>query len=193
MSNAQPIADFLRLKREYDTLTLLGKGPSLDKYDPDNHAEGYVLGLNEVPLVLPCHYGFYLDRSLRVLNYPKHVVTFRHAANRSEHEGRGFYFTPWNMDQLTGEPSELPRFGSGSGTFALALMGEWGIKRVIFWGFDCMLHPLAGCPRNGKAVYANCVKDVCQFNTCSWTYDAVARGTRNVIRHYKFWVEFHHA
>lgn len=184
MSQAQPIAEFLNLKREHDTCTLLAKGPSLDKYDPAHHAEGYVFGVNEVPLVLPCHAALYIDVKIVDVDFPLHVTLFRLDKFKESHGGRGFSFAV----------GDLPRLGSGNGAgaFALTIMGLWGIKRVVLWGYDCMLQPLGGDPQGAAPLYAECVKPHCRFMQSSYTYEAVARTTRAVLDHFKFQVEFHH-
>jgi len=135
---AHPIADMFRLSRPSDSAVVLGKGPSLDEYEPKPN--DFVLGINEVPLVQRCDVVLFTDSPCDDLVFVDQTIVVRPWELRYSHGGCGFCFAykraPYNPLPEDNPAYEIPWMGQGSLTMAVIILGMWGFRRLDFWGCD---------------------------------------------------------
>lgn len=112
---------------------ILGKGPSLGKFDPDEYREenpGHVVwGVNETVEAFDCDYGTYQDEHLGVLKFPSLTVPVRKTIYGEDQGGRGYVYD---------HDVEIPkRIGKGTPSAVLYILGVWGLKEnILMVGFD---------------------------------------------------------
>lgn len=180
---ARPVRDLFRERTAPKEAVILGKGPSLDSFGPHIRRLGeYVLGVNEVPSVIPCDGALYVDHLMDLQDYTYTTDIFRPMTCRTAHAGRGWYFYKLVVREL-GDSWEhvIPNFGPGCGTMAVTLLGEWGVKKVTLHGFDS----LNGTSRVNGRRYAQVLGHNCIGPCANFDYTAHANGVRRALQFYE--------
>lgn len=156
MDQPKPINDLFKDVPKPRIGVLLGKGPSLDDYTGEV-GDAFVMGINEVPLAVPCHAAFYVDPLFARLGYPPGPLIIRPRTCKTAQNGRGYKFGTVHLGKR--RPVDgccpygaIPAIGPGVGPFALTIFGMWGVHRVCLWGFEQDWNDLANIE------YAECVK-----------------------------------
>jgi hypothetical protein len=132
-SGTKTIERFYRELPPPDRLVMLGKGPSLERYDPAEYRDWPVWGLNETMTQFPCDYGCYMDGHFKDLHIPPGVVLIRPDNHSGHHGRRGYTYQPSRIADGFG-----PRYQVVHSTAAVSLYicGMWGVKKILLVGFD---------------------------------------------------------
>jgi len=175
---AQSIVAFYRRAPPEDGV-LLGKGPSLDRYDPNSATTAYVLGINNVATVIPCSGAIYLDAVYNDAVFPEKLDIFRPSGRSLRHSGRGYCFNWARL--LKQQHRELPadcllQFGPGTASLAAALLGAWGIRRLRLVGMD----GVSGDPQG----YTTKVPEIRPGRASPDHYVAIGQGVMRACQHY---------
>jgi hypothetical protein len=128
-----------------DRAVLIGKGPSVDKYIPDTSG-AVVAAINEAAATFPCEYMFYTDRNAGDVEIPETVVPVRSAKTAEKHGGRGYSYV--SRDAI---PDEVRGCASAH---AVWILGKWGVKEILFVGFDGWDDP------RPAVQYGKCIKAI---------------------------------
>lgn len=146
------LRDFLETDcHEPPRAVVLGKGPSLDDYGLDRDRCGaFVVGLNEVAEVIPCHAAVHLDDFK--LEIAPEVLVFRPPIACCSSVDCTYVFERDDKPPKPGrEAYHLPHHGFGTATAAVTILGMWGIREILFAGFDSY-------PETMQAGYAKCLE-----------------------------------
>jgi len=141
---APPIAEFFAERPAPARAILLGKGPSLDSYDPACNNGAYVLGLNETAMLpeLCCNGVVFLDGPCWGCDYPSTVDVFRPYVHAASHGGRGWSFIgQLNPIEKNETGLHLQTMRGGTPSAAIAILARWGVHKLDLWGFDTMWTP----------------------------------------------------
>lgn len=125
-----------------ETLIIIGGGPSVKNIPVrDLHKYGYVIGVNESSVLVPCHAAISMDRlwmearyeELMVKNIP---VYFRKCAWKIGHMWSNLTLFDGDVHAQGMSPKRGTLHGKNSGACALNLAYHIGPKRVFLFGFD---------------------------------------------------------
>ena len=164
-----------------DEAWLIGKGPSLSLLFTgrlDIPKDAVVFGINHAALICIrgvlaiCTHCIYLDRKTYPFALPSRVKPIR-PKNFSTHFGGDGYFFEWTKDID-------PKYGAGSASCALAIFGEWGVKKVNMVGFDSF---------NGVNSTSGFVPVPYPMGVCD--YEAINQRVRLAKAKYGLELEFH--
>lgn len=106
---------------------LLGKGPSLGKFNIGFVAGECVVGLNECGEQFKCDYAISVDKVMKKLDL-SHTIPIRQAAFPDFFDGRGY---TWQRRVDVERP-----YSKYTATNALVLFAKWGVKDFLMVGFD---------------------------------------------------------
>lgn len=129
------------------TVTLLGKGPSLDRWRPDPIDPGLVAAVNEAALFSPAvSVAFALDFPvLEVLGRRGETPEARYRVVTSEPLAVQYVPAPIALPFLwsaRGFPGLIHR--SSTAALAVEILGAWGARRIRMVGFDALFGGAAG-------------------------------------------------
>lgn len=159
MIEPRPVWDFLDSPCPYERGVILGKGPSLDRYEPDVHGKGaWVLGIAEGAVAHPCHAAIHLETDpLPHLPVSVGAIVFRSPGSVQHHiEGNesAIYVVRHERGADPNDRQVIPRWGGGTTTAGVCIMAIWGIHSILMVGCDSESPHLP----NAYA-QADCIKD----------------------------------
>lgn len=167
VTTAKAITTLFKERMPPEHAVLLGKGKSLDSYKPGDADGAYVLGINEVPTVVPCDGVVYVDHLMDFENYDGVDDIFRPISSHTAHNGRGYKFMAWpGIPPSWAECWLIRGFGVGTGAMALSILGEWGCRKITLWGFDAM----RGVVRVNGRRYADIIGENCYGPNANYDY-----------------------
>lgn len=141
------ITEYFNANRAPETVVVLGKGPSLDRYKPGQFGDAYVVGLNETMEQIPCDMGVYIDDRQRELSIPGGVVIVRPVNRSYHHDGRGYIY-----DRMRGYDNGHTK---ATAAMAITMLHMWGVKKLILVGFDSFDGPT-------EKIKADCVRAIAE-------------------------------
>ena len=141
----EPIAEFFKTPLPPSgRAVLLGKGVSLDAYEPGRHGLGhYIMAINEAAECLPCDGGIYLDRRFADYDLSGGTQLFRSVQTVGQDHLPGYRFHRGDTGKQHPQECDIPDFGCATGAAALTILGQWGIRHVLMVGFDAWEGPIA--------------------------------------------------
>jgi len=194
VANLLPIRDFIETRPLPDTVVVLGKGPSLDHYDAGIDPLGaYVLGINEAALAFRCDGVAYVDLNLatlpwRLLN--SDIDIFCPVTQPYQGEGSAYQYVCDARGEKWPKRMWIPTIGHGTASRALTIMGEWGVRKMILWGFDRVRWLTR--PTDGGAMHATCLRSVVVGTATERDYKSINRGVLDILTHYGIQATFMH-
>lgn len=176
----RPLHDFLETDcHEPPRAVVLGKGPSLDDYDPVRDRCGaFVLAINEAAEVVPCDAAIYVD-SFK-LDVPEFTIIFRSKGATQTPDRMNYVFT--RVKAAGPKPGQeaiaIPALGVGTATAAVTILGMWGIKQILLVGCDS-----ADLPHKETGKYAGILSGRLRPHSAQ-AYRGINRGMINAMAFY---------
>jgi hypothetical protein len=161
MTNPPPITD-LWAQPAPTHAVVVGKGPSLDRYDPDEYETWIKFAINEAVLAEPmgkpvrAHYMVFGDSVMRELKgVPVGTVPIRGQGHYCGFGELGYWY-----DSGTDFPTDA---GGGTAGRVIVILGEWARRHlaqpmeVLLVGFDALDRPQGW---TNATMYAKCLPQI---------------------------------
>jgi hypothetical protein len=170
-----PPIELLYDREAPEEVILLGKGPSLDKWDGSETNGRVVVAINEAMTKKECDYGIYSDEAMRALSPPTNVSIIRPSFLKHSHG---------DCEQFVYDRAEYGAQTCSTASIAIIMLGVWGVKRILAVGFDAYDTPIG-------PVYADCVSGMISSRSSS-DFSFVNETIEDAIRASGVDVEFWH-
>ncbi len=122
---------------------ILGKGPSLDRYDPLKCLSPLVVGINRAAAAHHCAYVFYLHEWAASIPFREPTIPIVPERFSHHHRGNIVFYRIVSDQSIPGKCQIQERFLIDPSAVAVWVLGAWGVLELLMIGFESITHGLS--------------------------------------------------